>query len=265
MDLPTFENDAVRIGMSTGPWSTWPAGEPSLGALGAAIDNAVGLSVLRARPPGHGSVTAELSVDVLRPDGLRSGRLVTVGRLIHIDSRGGYARCEVLDGAHAAVVVGTARFQFVVSPGSPAARPEPASRRPRAASGEGPPARCHDVADLLGASVEPGPRLARVVIEDPSRLYNSSRTVHGGILFCVSELAASAITPSDEGSASRTTSVRMNFLRPGSLDDALVVTAEVIHHGRTTTVCRVTAGNLAGRTYTVATVTRLASGGAAAH
>jgi acyl-coenzyme A thioesterase PaaI-like protein len=51
----------------------------------------------------------------------------------------------------------------------------------------------------------------------------------------------------------------MNFLRPGRPDAPLLVTAEVVHRGRSVTIARATTTGPDGKAYTTATITRLVS------
>ncbi|WP_045877818.1 PaaI family thioesterase [Pseudofrankia sp. DC12] len=258
VELPAFVGDTVRATIHPGPWSCWPAGQSSAGAFGVALDNVLGVSTLRVRPPGHRTVTAEISLDVLAPERLYYGTLVAVGQILRLDATGGFARCDLVNGAETTVAAGIGRFQFAPLPVSRPGAPRPPAPPNGVPEPDMEPATGRDLAEILNAWVEPGDLRARVVVNDPSELGNPSGTIHGGVLFCVSELAASALVrPGGE----QTRSVRMNFLRPGRVDTPLVVTAEVVHRGRTATVCRTAAAGPDGRPYAVATVTRLVPGG----
>ncbi|MGF7234954.1 MAG: PaaI family thioesterase [Frankia sp.] len=247
-----LDGDVVRVPMRVGPWMAWSGGQPCVGSLGVALDNALGFSVFRVRPPGRGAVTTEISVDVAAPGPWRGEGLVAVGRLLSSDDVGGLAACEVVDDSGAIVVTGTARCQFIPTPRATGAGGD--VRSPR--SGVEPTAG-FGVLDLLGGLMEPGETTARVVVKEPAPLSNGVGTVHGGVLFCLSEMAATALTrPDHDLVVEQTTSVRVNYLRPARIDEPMTAVAEVLHRGRSVTVSRVTTSGTSGKPYTVAVVTR---------
>lgn len=254
-----LDADAVRTPMAVGSWTVWPDGRPCAGSLGVVLDDALGFSVFRARPPDTGAVTTEISVDVVAPGPWSGAGLVAVGRLLAIDDIGGLAACEVVDDRGAIVATGTARCQFVPVPRAAAAAEAGHAVMPTVE----PPA-VYGVLDLLGARQEPGETTARIVVDRPAPLSNGLGMVHGGVLFCLSEMAATALTrPGPDAVAEQTMSVRLNLLRPARIDEPLVVTADVLHRSRSVTVSRVTASGMSGKPYTAAHITRRQAGGPA--
>lgn len=258
--------------MTAGPWMRWPDGEPCVGSLGVLVDAALGSAVYDVRPPGLHAVTAEISLDMVRPWDWIGGPLTTVSRLLGRDLGGGLAAADVVDEAGAVIAVTTARCQFVPVPAStagnsrsaPVLLPHPAPPRYRDGTSE------LDVVDALGARVEPGPETARVVLDDVTDLINNGLTVHGGVLFCGSEMAATALSQATTtrtsngknaagggpGADEATFSLHMHFLRPAGFQESVTFTARLLHRGRTATVSQVTSTGSTGKPLTIATVTR---------
>jgi len=83
-------------------------------------------------------------------------------------------------------------------------------------------------------------------------------TMHGGLLFTCSGLAAAARAGAltTAPAADYTTSVRLNLLCPALLTAPVVFSASVLHRGWALSVCRLTSHGPAGKPYTVATITR---------
>jgi uncharacterized protein (TIGR00369 family) len=102
------------------------------------------------------------------------------------------------------------------------------------------------------------PMAARLVVRPTEAFGNGSVTMHGGMLFACTDLAAAGLAGAlgPQPALDDTTSVRMNLLRPAVLDEPVIFTARLVNRGRTLSVYRVTSHGAAGRPYTVATVTR---------
>lgn len=285
-------DEGARVPMRTGPWMLGLDGEQTVAALGVMIDDAAGMEVHRHRPPGAGSVTAELSVDVVVPPPWPGPELIARARLLGAGEADGTARCEVTAATGQVVAVATGRFRFVAAVGvvPPGSEGEPI-----------PPAEHRDILDVLGIAdladalrLRPAADLAltaaarhtagshspdgsvsdtgagiantvaRLVVPPSPTWGNDGGSVHGGVLFAGSELAAAALAHetveaagAEPGQAAeQTTSIRMNFLRPAVLAEPLMFTASTCHRGRAVAVYRVTSHGPAGKPYTIATITR---------
>jgi uncharacterized protein (TIGR00369 family) len=292
---PFAFTEGMRVPMRVGPWMNGPDGVATGGSLGVMIDDAVGIEVHNHRPPGTHSVTAELSMDVVVPPPWAGPRLMATARLAGLGPVDGVSRAEIHDGDGRVVAVASGRSRFVPVDGLHAAvaelerDPPPRLRTPDHRN----ILEVFGVADLPNAlgfdpdlsgepeiarqhvgSVIPAPRpsaedprreaplasAARLVVPPETAFANGSGTMHGGLLFTCSDLAAAALAGALTGrpAADYTASVRMNLLRPAWLTAPVVFTASVAHRGRAMSVYRVTSHGPAGKPYTVATVTRAA-------
>ncbi|WP_007513810.1 PaaI family thioesterase [Pseudofrankia saprophytica] len=112
---------------------------------------------------------------------------------------------------------------------------------------------------LSAPSARPAaPMAARLVVPPVEAFGNASGTMHGGLLFACTDLAAAGLAGAlgSLPATDYTTSLRLNLLRPALLSEPVVFTARVVNRGRSVSVYRVTSHGAAGRPYTVATVTR---------
>ncbi|ONH26568.1 PaaI family thioesterase [Pseudofrankia asymbiotica] len=110
-----------------------------------------------------------------------------------------------------------------------------------------------------GPSAPPAsPMTAQLVVPPVEAFGNASGTMHGGLLFAGTDLAAAGLAGAlgPQGAADYTTSLRLNLLRPALLGEPVIFTASVVNRGRSVSVYRVVSHGSAGRPYTVATVTR---------
>lgn len=244
----------VRFQMAVGPWMLGPDGAQTVASLGVLIDATVGMEVYRTRPAGTHSVTGEVSFDVVTPPPWSGPALTARAGTLSRDPDGGLSRCEIVDGAGRPVAVAVGRCRFVPAAGIPSAE----ELGPPL-----PPADHRTLLEVLGLSdLSPAPagpgqvgtRTARLVVPASPAFINGGGTVHGGVLLTCSELATHLLADPDR--PEQTTSVRLNFLRPGALAHPVTYTAEVFHRGRSISVYRVTSSGPSGRPYTTATITR---------
>lgn len=243
-----FEHAGVdaRITLQVGDWLLDDAGVPCTGALGVFLDDAVGHQVFLARPDaGHASVTSELSIDVAVAPPWTGPELVAAGWTTSRTVGGAFTQCAVADpdGTTVAVVSNWGRY-VALPPGAPVWAPEPRTRWPDPAL---------RVAALLGSRPERTPDGAVLRLTGRSELANPMGIVHGGIVACASERVAAATL--DDPAAWWAGSLRVHYLRPTPLSPDVVLTATVVHRGRTVTVVRVVGGTAGGRPCTDATVT----------
>jgi hypothetical protein len=64
---PTADGEVISSSLPAGPWLNGPSGRPLAGALGVLIDNVAGYVLVLGRPPGGWSVSAEITLDLMRP------------------------------------------------------------------------------------------------------------------------------------------------------------------------------------------------------
>ncbi|SNQ46098.1 conserved hypothetical protein [Frankia canadensis] len=250
LDAYTQGARGVRVTARLGPWLWGPHGEPSAGALGVLVDNAVGAEIFREHPREVFAVTSELSYDLVAPPPWSGPELQAEATLFGRDGAGGTAGCEVRDGSGRLVAVATGRCRWIPLP--------PVLRRHGGAPV--PPVRLPAAHGSLLATlgIPAGPtrhgELGRLVLPPSPMFGNSGGAVHGGILFCLTDTVTDALA--EPGQPERTTSLRMNYLRPADLSQPVTATAEAIHRGRSLVVYRVTTAGPSDRPYTIATVTR---------
>jgi uncharacterized protein (TIGR00369 family) len=108
--------------------------------------------------------------------------------------------------------------------------------------------------ELLGASLVRTPDGATLVLPGSGTVVNPMGNLHGGIMFCASELAGHAAVQSADYPL-MTASVTITYLRPGAATGPTVFEASTVYRGRTLAVTQVTSRNAAGKICTLATVT----------
>src|SRR5439155_8323078 len=88
----------TTFAMPASPWWQSGAGVFLAGTLAFVADAPLGCAILTSAPPGTGVSTSELSVNFLRPAGIRSQILIARGRLIHETRSTGLAEALIEDG-----------------------------------------------------------------------------------------------------------------------------------------------------------------------
>jgi uncharacterized protein (TIGR00369 family) len=242
--------------MRSGPWLNGADGLPTMGSLGVLADDIVGQAVFEARPTGLHSVTAELSLDLVTPPPW-TGDLTGHARLLTMHETGGVAAGEVRDEAGTLIATTTGHCSFVPAvgmwkdpePRSPIA-PEPHGSLPEALA-LGPAGSVRELAVPTGPAGDGSVRLA---VPSHPMYANGNGSIHGGMLFCLSELATWAAE--EPGRPERTRSMRMNFLRPADPNSPATYTVQIVHRGRSIAIYNVTASGPGGKPYTVASITR---------
>jgi len=240
--------EAFRGTMATGRWVLGPDGHPSCGALGVLIDDVLGYPVVAARPAGYWAVSTEISVDFCAPVPAGGAGLEAESRVVHRDSSGGLAEARVRDAAGGVIASGRQRLRFI--PGTPAAL---------AAGGPGPeppagPPRQSPALDQVGATLSATADGAVLHLPLGPAVANPMGTLHGGIMFCATEMAGHAAVQRP-GSSLSTASVHISYLRPGPVVGRVTFEAVTLHRGRTLALSRVAGRNEAGKICTLATVT----------
>ncbi|MCW2867850.1 MAG: hypothetical protein JWR20_2038 [Marmoricola sp.] len=231
------DGDVVRGSMPTGPWLAGTGGSPALGSLGVLVDNVLGYAIIAARPPGHWSVSTEISLDLLGRVPDDGSSLHAAGKVLHSDGAGGFATGEVVDDAGRLIAVCRQRGRFVPS------GPDPDALRFTLPQG------VTDAMSLVGAVRRP----TGLDLEVTEVLENPMHNLHGGIALCVADLAA-GLALTDGGPPLTTASIQMTYVRGVPGGSTLAVDVEVEHRGRTLGAVEVI-GRVAGRSCTIGRVT----------
>jgi uncharacterized protein (TIGR00369 family) len=234
--------------METGSWVTGPDGHPCFGSLGVLLDDALGYPVVHSRPADRWATSTEISVSFCAPIPADASTLRAESRVITLGPAGGVGQVCVTDPAGQLVAFGTQRLRWVS--GTPAAL-DGAGTHPRspAPAPSGAPA-----LQQLGASISATAEGAVLTLPPQQALSNPMGALHGGILFCASEMAGHAAVQRP-GEGLTTASVHIAYVRPGTVTEPTAFEAVTLHRGRTLAVSQVTSRNAAGKTCTLATVT----------
>lgn len=226
---PTGTEMGIRA--RTRQWAEGTQGDAPVGVLGVPVDNATGYAVIAGAPPGHWSVTTELSLDVFGPVPTDGSDVIATAALVYRNGSTGFAEGRVADGQGNALAHVRQRGLFVA--GLP--------------DGGAPPAASPSVHDLSGLGeffgLDPvGTRRPGVAkFEVTADLVNPMGNLHGGVALCLAEwMAGESLRPA-QGSGLRTTSVHMAYLRPAPRGGTLHVATEVLHGGRSFGLIEVTA------------------------
>ena len=234
--------------MPVGPWLNGPSGRPLGGALGVLIDNVGGYALQRGHPPGGWSVSAEITLDLLRPLPADGSVLAAEGSVRHADPVGGFSSVSVTDGSGRLLALGTQHGRWV--PSAPAAG-NGTGHGTLPASGVPPAA---DLAGFLGGQPQTAAGGALLELTVTPELTNPLGSMHGGVTLCACDLVAQAAIEA-AGGPPRTASIHVAYLRPIPLAARLRFTAQVTHLGRAFGVVRVSAINADGKACAIATVT----------
>jgi uncharacterized protein (TIGR00369 family) len=243
--------DTASGGMRTAPWMTDASGRPLAGMLGVLLDDVVGQATLTARPDGHWPVTTELSIDVLA-DLPNDGTILDArSELLSSTARTGTARGEVRAPSGTLLAIAALTTHYI--PGVPDLHDVPEAPVPE------PPAARH-LHEACGADLVVHDH-GRAVLEVPPGpvIRNAAEKGHGGVIAALTDMVAAAAVD-DGGPPLRTFGLRMAYLRPAVLDGPLVLTAGVVHRGRSNALTRVDVLGGDGRLCAAASVTAGAVG-----
>ena len=244
----TAHGDVFRGAMETGSWVLGPDGRPSVGSLGVLVDDVLGYPIVHARPEGCWATSIEISVDFCASLPRDGSPLQAESHVVCLSPSGGLAQARVLDATGAVIAFGKQRLRFIH--GTPAALTpgddgqEPAVWQRHQAS----------ALELLGAAISSTADGATLTLPLGPGVSNPMGTLHGGIIFCASELAGHAALQRP-GSPLATASVNIAYLRPGPVVGQAAFEAITMHRGRTLAVSQVVSRNAAGKICTLATVT----------
>jgi uncharacterized protein (TIGR00369 family) len=180
-------------------------GAPTVGPLAILIDAAAGIVNHYRRPPGHWTVSSELSMDLsLDGVGELDGTVLAIAHAFGPLGATSLGICTLIYG-DTVIGGGTVRSFFIESD-DVAVKQRPETLRRSADT---------TLADLMAVQVKDhGTDAALRQLVDPN-LNNDIDIVHGGVAACGLELAASAAANRDRSDAPlQTASLRVNFLRP---------------------------------------------------
>jgi uncharacterized protein (TIGR00369 family) len=256
----TAEGGEVMSSMSTGPWLRGPAGQPLGGTVGVLIDDVLGLAIIRQRPAGRWSVSAEISLDLVAPLPADGGRLACRGRLMHAGAHGGIASGTVTDAAGQVIALCGQHSRWVAASSADpeahvmASGPRDPSGAPPAAAVTAVSAGAGSLAELLHARVqatEGGAELGLTVTAD---LVNPLGNLHGGITFAACDLVAQVALLA-AGGPTQTASIRVAYPRPIPLGATPEFQARLLHRGRGLGIVAVTVTTDDAKPRALATVT----------
>ena len=276
----------TTFAMPASPWWQSGAGVFLAGTLAFVADAPLGCAILTSAPAATGVSTSELSVNFLRPAGIRSQILIARGRLIHETRSTGLAEAFIEDGrgrllAHAtsrciltaippAVVEALDREE--ASPMRPQEQPAPYMTQPegevygqevwdtvagidlmrRFMDGHfSPPV--FRLMGIRGVSLAEG----EMTIAMPASgwLLNALGVIYGGSLALLADaaitLATATVVP--PATAFSPLDLKINYLRPVfPTDGELVAKARLVHRGRTITVGACEIMNATGKVVAIA-------------
>jgi acyl-coenzyme A thioesterase PaaI-like protein len=185
--------------MPAGPWLNGPSGRPLAGALGVLIDNVAGYVFVLQQPPGRWSVSAEITLDLLRPVPADGSVLTAEGIVRHVGQAGGFSSASVTDGSGQLLAVATQHGRWVrAAPAADGGVP--------AGNGTAPAADIPLAADLdrfLGGQVRAADGGALLELTVTPGLTNPLGNMHGGITLCACDLVAQAAIDAAGGGGRR--------------------------------------------------------------
>ena len=207
----TVEDGTFRGSMAVGPWLE-VGGRTPAGAVAVLVDDVLAYAITEDEPPGMWSVSAEITLDVLRPLP-SSGGVHMEARLLHADSLGGLATGQVTDAEGTVLALASQRGRYIKAPDGLVEE----------GAWGGPPAP-GDLARLL--AVRPGPPMPTTDV-----LANESDSLHGGVSMLVSDLVAGSLRPDLV-----TASLRIAYPRGIRIGSTVIWRADVRHSGRSLAV-----------------------------
>ncbi|TMF60181.1 MAG: PaaI family thioesterase [Chloroflexi bacterium] len=276
----------TTFAMPASPWWQSGAGVFLAGTLAFVADAPLGCAILTSAPPGTGVSTSELSVNFLRPAGIRSQILIARGRLIHETRSTGLAEALIEDGRGRLLAHATARC--IISP-IPAAAAEALDRQqpsPVRPTGQRAPYLTQPEGEVYGQEVwdtTPGIELMRRFIDGhfsppvfrllgirgiglaegemtvampPSGWHlNALGVIYGGSLALLADAAITCATATiiPPATAFSPLDLKINYLRPVFPSDGdLVARARLVHRGRTIAVVTCEIVNATGKVVAIA-------------
>lgn len=276
----------TTFAMPASPWWQSGAGVFLAGTLAFVADAPLGCAILTSAPPATGVSTSELSVNFLRPAGIRSQILIARGRLIHETRSTGLAEAFIEDGRGRLLAHATSRCILTPIPpavaealgrdeASPLRSPEQPAPYLSQPEGEvygqevwdtvagidlmrrfmdghfSPPV--FRLLGIRGVSLSEGEMTIAMLAS--GWLLNALGVIYGGSLALLADaaitLATATIVP--PATAFSPLDLKINYLRPVfPTDGELVARARLVHRGRTITVATCEIVNGAGKVVAIA-------------
>jgi acyl-coenzyme A thioesterase PaaI-like protein len=210
-ELSVSEDDVFDGSMAMGPWLEVDGRTPA-GALAVLVDDVLGFALVEHLPRGRWSVSAEITMDVLRPLPV-TGNVRATGALRHQDGLGALATGEVRDEGGELLALVSQRGRFVVAP------PDLVEE-----GSWGAPLTDGDLERLAAVRAGVPMPIAEV-------LANEGGTLHGGVSLYASTLVAEATAP-----GLVTASVHITYARAVEIGAEVTWRPSVRHPGRSLTV-----------------------------
>jgi uncharacterized protein (TIGR00369 family) len=207
----TVDDGTFRGSMPVGPWLEVEGRTPA-GAVAVLVDDLLGYAIVADLPRGHWSVSAEITIDVLRPLPT-SGRVHAEARLVHADDIGGLATGTVSDDDGRLLALTSQRGRFIRSP----------EGLVEEGAWGGPPAP-GDLTRLLATRADAPFPTTEVMA-------NEGDSLHGGVSMFLADVVAGALRPDLV-----TASVHIAYTRGIPIGSELTCRATVRHGGRSLAV-----------------------------
>ncbi|HET9847453.1 MAG TPA: PaaI family thioesterase [Candidatus Dormibacteraeota bacterium] len=276
----------ATFAMPASPWWQSGAGVFLAGTLAFVADAPLGCAIFTSAPPATGLSTSELSINFLRPAGIRSETLIARGHLIHETRSTGLSEASIEDGRGRLLAHATSRC--ILTP-IPAAVAQALTQQESAVTPlavDPAPYLTPAQGDVYGQEVwdtTPGIDLMRrfvdgqfsppvfrlmgirgirladgeMTIAMPASgwLLNALGVIYGGALALLADaaitLATATIIP--PATAFSPLDLKVNYLRPVFPSDGeLVASARLVHRGRTITVVTCEIVNAQGKAVAIA-------------
>ena len=207
----TVEDGVYRGSMPVGERLAVDGRTPA-GAVAVLVDDALGYAITADLPRGRWSVSAEITLDLLRPLPA-SGLVSTEARLVHANGLGGFATGSVSDQEGRLLALCTQRGRFVTAPDDLVEE-----------GAWGGPVREGDLERLL--AVRPD-----VPMPTSDVLANEAGSLHGGISMLCADLVAHHLRPDLV-----TASVHIAYTRGIPIGAEVTWRTRVRHDGRSLAV-----------------------------
>ena len=207
----TVDDGTFRGSMPVGPWLEVEGRTPA-GAVAVLVDDLLGYAIVADLPRGQWSVSAEITIDVVRPLPT-SGGVHADARLVHADELGGLATGSVTDDDGRLLALTSQRGRFLRAP----------EGLVEEGAWGGPPT-SGDLERLLATRADQP-------LPTTDVLANESGNLHGGISMFVADLVASALRPDLV-----TASVHITYTRGIPIGPELACRATTRHDGRSLAV-----------------------------
>ncbi|KUI34262.1 PaaI family thioesterase [Mycobacterium sp. GA-2829] len=207
-------------------------------------DHILGELPYMRRPPRTWSLTAELTVEVIR-DLSDVDTLIAEAQAV-TEGPESFVQCRLTDDRHNLLAIGSTRCVYV-----PATADDPVAEYSAETEVH---AETADIDQLLGLNHQGLADGAQVILTDPGSWFNGFGIMHGGVAACVTELAAAAAVGAKNRDL-QTAHIHTSYLRPVVAGSPFVASARPFHVGRSSAVVEVLGHGGSGELCTVSTVT----------